>query len=191
MDFKKTAIDGLVIIEPTLFKDDRGYFMESFKLESVNKIIGSKIKFIQDNESMTAKNVLRGLHFQVPPFAQSKLVRVVSGSIIDIAVDVRKGSPTFCKYVSIELSDKNKKQLFIPRGFAHGFLALEDNTIVTYKVDNYYSKIHDSGIKFDDNSININWGDKSKFILSKKDASLKNLNDIDISFFHYNLDLYE
>ena len=156
MKFIKTHLPEVIIIEPKVFEDERGYFMETFRQDLFEKNI-QKINFIQENESKSKKGVLRGLHYQLPPFAQSKLVRVIKGSVIDVAVDIRKGSPTFGKYVALELSEKNKRQLFIPRGFAHGFLVTSDETIFSYKVDNYYSPKCDRSIRFDDPTININW----------------------------------
>ncbi len=183
MNFKSTPINDLYIIEPSIFEDNRGYFFESFNEKRFQEQTSLKISFIQDNESKTKKNVLRGLHFQTSPYAQSKLVRVINGSIIDVAVDLRKNSSTFKKYFSIELTSTNKKQLFIPKGFAHGFLALEDETVVHYKVDNFYSPKHDSGIIYNDSDLNINWGNIDDIILSEKDASLKTFKELDINFF--------
>ena len=138
MNFIQTEIPEVIIIEPKVFGDSRGYFLESFNKKEFERNIG-KIDFVQDNESKSTYGVLRGLHYQLPPFAQSKLVRVIKGEVLDVAVDIRKGSPTFGKHVAVELSEENKKQLFIPRGFAHGFLTLSKEAIFTYKVDNYYA----------------------------------------------------
>lgn len=164
-----TTIPDVKIFEPEIFSDERGFFMETFTQKFFEESIGEKIIFCQENESFSKKNVLRGLHYQISPFAQSKLVRVLSGEILDIAVDLRKNSQTYMHYVSVILSDENKKQLFIPQGFAHGFLVLSENAKVHYKVDNYYSPKHERGIAWNDKRINIDWGKKEKFIISAKD----------------------
>ena len=178
MNFKQTKIDGLVVIEPKIYEDERGYFFESFRQDEFEKNIG-KISFVQENESKSSYGILRGLHYQRMPVSQSKLVGVVVGKIMDVAVDVRKNSPTFGKYVSLELSDKNKMQLFIPRGFAHGFVTLSKTAIVQYKVDNYYSQKHDSGIAWNDKTLSIDWGiDSNDIILSKKDNQLPYLKEV-------------
>ena len=178
MEIVKTSIEGLVIIQPKVFEDERGYFMESHK-ESFIKENFPDIHFIQDNESKSSYGVLRGLHFQKPPFEQTKLVRVVQGEVLDVAVDLRKNSPTCGKWESVILTGDNKKQLFIPKGFAHGFVTLSDKAILSYKVDNPYSKEHDAGIKFNDSTLNINWDiPPSAIILSKKDKALKGLKAI-------------
>ena len=178
MNFKQIKIDGLVVIEPKIYEDERGYFFESFRQDEFEKNIG-KIIFVQENESKSSYGILRGLHYQKAPFSQSKLVKVVVGKIIDVAVDLRKNSPTFGKYVSLELSDKNKMQLFIPRGFAHGFVTLSKTAIVQYKVDNYYSQKHDSGIAWNDKTLSIDWGiDRHDIILSKKDNQLPYLKEV-------------
>jgi len=188
MKFIKTEIPEVVIIEPKVFGDDRGYFMETFREDLFEKNV-RKINFIQDNESKSKKGVLRGLHYQLPPFAQSKLVRVIKGSVIDVAVDIRKGSPTFGKYVVVELSEENKRQLFIPRGFAHGFLVTSDEAIFTYKVDNYYAPEYDRSIRFDDPEINIDWNfPKDEILVSYKDKNAPYLKEAEI--FEY-IDLYE
>lgn len=172
MEIVKTSIEGLVVIEPKVYKDERGYFMESYK-ESFIKENFPKIQFIQDNESKSSYGVLRGLHFQKPPFEQTKLVRVIEGEVLDVAVDLRKNSPTFGNWESVILSGDNKKQFFVPKGFAHGFVVLSEFSIFSYKVDNQYNISSDSGIKYDDIKLNINWQiDKSKIILSDKDKSL-------------------
>ena len=190
MNFIRTDISDIIIIEPKIYGDDRGYFVETFREDKLEKFLGYKIKFCQDNESKSKKGVLRGLHYQLSPYAQTKLVRVIQGKVLDIAVDIRKGSPTFGQYVSVELNSENKKQLLIPRGFAHGFVVLEDDTIFTYKVDNYYSPKDDRGIAFDDINLNINWRlDKDELILSDKDKAqpkLKDSNDL----FEYGVDYY-
>ncbi len=177
MRFFKCEIDGLVVIEPDVFNDERGYFIESFRLDQFESEIG-KIIFVQENESSSRYGALRGLHYQCPPFAQSKLVRVVSGSVLDIAVDIRKESSTFGKYAAIELSGENKKQLFIPHGFAHGFVTLSEKAVFQYKVDNYYSKESEAGIIWNDKSIGIDWViPVCDIILSEKDAALPGLTD--------------
>lgn len=194
MNFKKSKIPDIIICEPTVFSDDRGYFMETFRKDKLEDFISYKIDFIQDNESSSCKNVLRGLHYQLPPFAQSKLVRAIKGKILDVAVDIREKSPTFMKYVAIELSEANKKQLFIPRGFAHGFIVLSEYATLSYKVDNYYDKSSDRGISFNDKGLNINWGvDEKDFILSDKDKvhpsieeNVKKCKDL----FDYDIDYY-
>ena len=176
-EVEKTAIEGVVILTPKVLGDDRGYFMESYSKKKLQEHIGD-VDFIQDNESSSSKHVLRGLHFQKPPFDQAKLVRVISGKVIDVAVDIRKSSATFGQYVAVELSADNKKQLFIPRGFAHGFLTLTDDTIFSYKVDNYYSYEHDSGLRFDDPDINIDWTVPLKeLLISEKDRKTPSLKD--------------
>tara|TARA_B100001093_G_scaffold336487_1_gene321345 strand:- start:13646 stop:14200 length:555 start_codon:yes stop_codon:yes gene_type:complete len=178
MKFIETKIPGLIIIEPSVFGDDRGYFLESFNLEKFQKNV-SPIKFVQDNESKSSKGVLRGLHFQKPPFAQAKLVRCIEGKVIDVAVDIRKESPTYGEHVSVELSGENKRQLFVPRGFAHGFSVLSETAVFAYKVDNTYAPEYDDGIKYDDEKLNINWGLKEDNIqLSEKDRILKTFNDL-------------
>lgn len=190
MNFVKTKIDGVIIIEPKVFEDSRGYFMESFKQNLFEDFIGYKVNFIQDNESSSNYGVLRGLHYQLPPFAQSKLVRVIEGSVLDIAVDIRKGSPTFGQYEMVELSAENKRQFFLPRGFAHGFVVLSERAIFTYKVDNYYAPKHDRGILFNDPDIAINWSiDFDKIILSDKDKKQpKLLNNPDL--YDYSINYY-
>ena len=170
MKFSRAEIPDIIIIEPELHKDDRGYFYESFRQHKLNDFLGYDVNFCQENESKSTYGVLRGLHYQESPFAQAKLVRVIKGRILDVAVDIRKDSPTFGKHISIELNDQNKKQLFIPRGFAHGFLSLSENTIFSYKVDNYYNRQFEKGILFDDPSLEINWEIPKKDIkLSPKD----------------------
>ncbi|MCA1743285.1 MAG: dTDP-4-dehydrorhamnose 3,5-epimerase [Desulfovibrionales bacterium] len=177
MKFKPTQIPDVIIIEPKIFGDGRGYFQESFRKDLFEKEIPG-VKFIQDNESMSLFGVLRGLHYQLPPFDQAKLVRVVTGKVLDVAVDIRRNSPTFGRHVSIELSEENKRQLFIPRGFAHGFLVLSEKSIFQYKVDNYYSKEHDRGLAFDDPALGIDWViDREKIMLSEKDQNNPLLKD--------------
>lgn len=167
MELIKTSIDGLLIIKPDVFKDDRGYFFESYNKERFAKT-GLNMDFIQDNESKSDKGVLRGLHFQKPPFAQGKLVRVIKGSVMDVAVDLRKDSPTYGKWESVVLTEDNKLQFWIPEGFAHGFVALEDNTIFNYKCTNVYNKESEGSILWNDPDININWNIDNP-ILSEKD----------------------
>lgn len=175
MEIIKTRIKDLFVIQPKVFEDERGYFMESYK-ESFIKEKFPEIKFIQDNESKSSFGVLRGLHYQNPPFEQTKLVRVISGEVLDVVVDLRKKSPTYCQWESIILSGDNKKQFLIPKGFAHGFLVKSNYAVLSYKVDNYYNKQSEVGIKFDDPSLNIDWGiDPSKILLSSKDLSFENL----------------
>ncbi|TNF47209.1 MAG: dTDP-4-dehydrorhamnose 3,5-epimerase [Bacteroidetes bacterium] len=157
MIFTETFIKGLFVIEPKVFGDSRGYFMETFKLDLFQKETGFSGEFVQENESMSSKNVLRGLHFQKPPFAQGKLVRVVQGSVLDVAVDIRKGSPTYGQYYSILLSAENKKQFWIPEGFAHGFASLEDQTIFQYKCTNFYSPENEGCISWNDHDLGISW----------------------------------
>ena len=178
MKYIPQKIPEIVLLEPNIFEDNRGYFMESFVLKDFEKGIGSKIEFVQSNESKSSLGVMRGLHYQVQPYAQSKLVRVVHGKIMDVALDIRKSSPTFGEFVCKELSSKNKHQLFIPQGFAHGFVSLSESTIVSYKVDNYYSKSHERGIAFDDKNLGIDWGINSKnLIISDNDKNYPTLED--------------
>lgn len=171
MDIEETEIEGLIIIKPTLYIDERGYFLESFSLKEFESKV-SKTVFVQDNESRSSYGVLRGLHFQKPPYAQAKLFKVISGKVLDIAVDLRHNSPTFGKHVSVELSDENKHQLFIPRGFAHGFVVLSDYAVCQYKCDNYYAPDYAEGLKWDDSQLNINWLlPEEDIILSEKDKN--------------------
>jgi dTDP-4-dehydrorhamnose 3,5-epimerase len=151
------SIEDVILIEPTIHGDDRGYFIETFRQDLLEEAIGCKVNFVQDNESKSIKGVLRGLHYQLPPYTQAKLVRVIEGSVLDVAVDIRKSSPTFGHYVAVELTGDNKHQLFIPHGFAHGFVVLSDSATFAYKVDNYYAPKHDRGIAFDDDQLKINW----------------------------------
>lgn len=157
MEFTRTQIPDVVIIEPKVHGDERGYFVETFRADKLEEFLGYKINFVQDNESKSSRGVLRGLHYQLAPSAQTKLVRVIQGRVLDVAVDIRKGSPTFGKHVSVELNSENKKQMLIPRGFAHGFVVLEDETVFAYKVDNYYSPENDRGIAYDDEVLGIDW----------------------------------
>jgi len=168
--FIPQSISDIVLIETVVHGDERGYFTETFRQDKFEEAIGYKVNFIQDNESKSSRGILRGLHFQLPPFAQSKLVRVVEGEVLDVAVDIRTGSPTFGQHVSVILSGENKRQLFIPRGFAHGFSVLSDVVIFSYKVDNYYSAESDRGLAFDDKSLGIDWQlSKEELQLSSKD----------------------
>ena len=182
MKLIKTAIENVYIIEPSVFGDNRGYFLESFNLKKFEENV-YPIKFVQDNESKSSRGVLRGLHFQKPPFDQAKLVRCVEGKVMDVAVDIRKESPTYGKHVAIELSGENKRQLFVPRGFAHGFSVLSETAVFAYKVDNNYAPDSDSGIRFDDKELNIDWGlTKSEVQLSAKDENLSFFKDLDSPF---------
>lgn len=175
----KTDIEGVLIIEPRVFGDERGYFFESFNEERFRAVTGLDIRFVQDNESKSRKGVLRGLHFQREPYAQAKLVRVVRGKVLDVAVDIRKGSPTLGKYVAVELSGDNHRQLFIPKGFAHGYVVLEDDTIFQYKCDEFYHPEAEGGIAWNDPEIGIDWGvAENEVILSEKDKNRPTLNEI-------------
>ena len=180
MEYIKTEIDGIWIIQPRVFNDARGYFFEAWKKEEFEEHIG-KVCFVQDNESKSSYGVLRGLHYQKGEFSQAKLVRVIKGCVLDVAVDIRKNSPTFGKHVMVELSDDNKRQFFIPRGFAHGFLVMSDEAIFTYKVDNAYAPQAEASIRFDDPDIAINWPIDSKDVLtSAKDMEAKLLKEADL-----------
>jgi len=182
MNFIKTRISDLVIIEPNVFGDKRGYFLESYNQVSFEKNIG-RTTFVQDNESKSSKGVLRGLHFQKPPFAQAKLVRCIEGEVLDVAVDLRKESETYGQHVSVVLSGENKRQLFVPRGFAHGFIVLSEFATFAYKVDNNYSPEHEDGIMWDDASLNINWQlEKEEILLSGKDKELTSFNEFETPF---------
>ena len=180
MKINKTFIEGLLIIEPQLFKDDRGFFYESYNKNNLDKNIN--IVFVQDNESKSFKGVIRGLHFQAPPFEQTKLVRCVSGNILDVAVDLRKNSKTYGKSFSIELSSDNNKQLFVPKGFAHGFQVISDEAIVNYKVDNFYNPKSDSGIIWNDKDLSIEWKYDIEPILSDKDLKLISFKELKSPF---------
>ena len=182
MDVIKTNIEGVVIIEPKIFKDARGYFFESFSKREFDEKV-AKVDFVQDNESCSSYGVMRGLHFQRPPFAQAKLVRCVKGSVLDVAVDIRKGSPTYGKHVSCLLTEDNHRQFFIPRGFAHGFAVLSDTAVFQYKCDNYYHPEADGGISIVDPSLGIDWGlALEEAILSDKDKNHPLLKDFDSPF---------
>lgn len=180
MEFKKTAIEGVYIIEPKVFNDARGYFFEAWKKEEFESHIGP-VDFVQDNESKSSYGVLRGLHYQKGEFSQAKLVRVIKGKVLDVAVDLRKSSPTFGQHVMVELSDENKRQFFIPRGFAHGFLVLSDEAIFTYKVDNVYAPQADAGIRWNDPDIGIEWPiDYAQVQTSEKDLRQPLLRDAEL-----------
>lgn len=189
MEVIQTAIEGLVIIEPKIFKDARGYFFESFSQREFDEKV-RKINFVQDNESMSGYGVMRGLHFQRPPFTQSKLVRCVKGRVLDVAVDIRKESPTYGRHVAVELSEENHRQFFVPRGFAHGFAVLSKTAVFQYKCDNFYTPEADSGISLQDESLGIEWRIPiSHAILSEKDTKHLCLKDFD-SPFDYRVNLY-
>lgn len=178
----KTAIEGVVIIEPKIFTDARGYFMESFSLREFEEKV-RPINFVQDNESMSSYGVMRGLHFQRPPFSQSKLVRVIKGAVLDVAVDIRKGSPTYGQHVAVELTEDNHRQFFVPRGFAHGFTVLSETAVFQYKCDQFYHPEADGGISILDNCLGIDWHiPMDKAILSEKDLKRAMLKDFDSPF---------
>lgn len=182
MNVIKTALEGVVIIEPRIFEDSRGYFFESFSERDFNAQV-REIRFVQDNESKSSYGVLRGLHFQRPPFTQSKLVRCVKGAVLDVAVDIRKGSPTYGQHVAVELTEDNHRQFFVPRGFAHGFAVLSDVAVFQYKCDNFYTPQADGGISILDDSLGIDWRiPTDKAILSEKDTRHPLLKDFDSPF---------
>lgn len=182
MEIKKTAIEGVFVIEPRIFRDERGYFFESYSQREFDEKIG-KIEFCQDNESMSSYGVMRGLHFQRPPYTQSKLVRCVKGRVLDVAVDIRQGSPTYGKHVAVELTEDNHRQFFIPKGFAHGFAVLSDVAVFQYKCDNFYHPEADGGISILDSSLGIDWRiPTDKAILSEKDTKHPLLADFDSPF---------
>ena len=185
MKYIETEIAGLWIIEPKVLSDSRGYFMESFKQEVFNQNVG-KVDFIQENESGSSRGVLRGLHYQLAPYSQGKLVRVIEGTVLDVAVDLRKGSPTFGKYMAVELSGQNKRQFYIPQGFAHGFHVLSERAVFTYKVDNPYMPSHERSLRFDDPQIGIDWQitDPENVILSEKDKNAPLLAEADINYIY-------
>lgn len=190
MEVIKTTIEGLVIIEPRIFKDERGYFFESFSQKEFDDKV-RPINFVQDNESMSSYGVMRGLHFQKMPYTQSKLVRCVKGTVLDVAVDIRKGSPTYGQHVAVELSEENHRQFFIPRGFAHGFAVLSKTAVFQYKCDNFYAAQADGGIQLRDDMLNIDWRiPKTEAILSEKDLKHPLLREYD-SPFNYEISLYE
>ena len=185
MKYIQTEIAGLWIIEPKVLSDSSGYFMESFKQEVFNQNVG-KVDFIQENESGSSRGVLRGLHYQLAPYSQAKLVRVIEGTVLDVAVDLRKGSPTFGKYMAVELSGQNKRQFYIPQGFAHGFHVLSERAVFTYKVDNPYMPSHERSLRFDDPQIGIDWKitDPENVILSEKDKNAPLLAEADINYIY-------
>ena len=190
MNFIRTNIPDVIIIEPQVHGDERGYFVETFRQDELDDFLGFKIKFCQDNESKSSRGVLRGLHYQLHPAAQTKLVRVIQGSVLDVAVDIRTGSPTFGKHVAVELNSKNKRQLLVPRGFAHGFVVFENDTVFAYKVDNYYSPQNDRGIAFDDKTLNIDWKiPHSELSLSAKDKVQPKLAETE-DIFEYGVNYY-
>jgi dTDP-4-dehydrorhamnose 3,5-epimerase len=178
MKFTPQSIADVVLIQPIFHGDDRGYFVETFRQDLFEKAVGYQVNFVQDNESKSTKGVLRGLHYQLPPYTQAKLVRVIEGSVLDVAVDIRKSSPTFGQHVAVELTGENKRQLFVPHGFAHGFVVLSDSATFAYKVDNYYAPNHDRGIAFDDVRLNIDWElTMQELQLSDKDKTHPDLSD--------------
>ncbi|MCO4820732.1 MAG: dTDP-4-dehydrorhamnose 3,5-epimerase [Flavobacteriaceae bacterium] len=181
MNSIETLLEGCFILEPKVFEDKRGYFFECFNQISLNRTLGYQVSFVQDNESFSTKGVLRGLHYQTGEFAQAKLVRVVQGTVLDVAVDLRIGSPTYGQHIAVELSGINKKQLFVPRGFAHGFIVLSDTVTLSYKCDNFYNKDSESGIIYNDPALNIDWKlPESDFIVSEKDLILPKLGDVQL-----------
>ncbi len=189
MTFTRQSISDVIVIEPKVHGDHRGYFVETFREDKLSAFLGYKIAFCQDNESKSSKGVLRGLHYQLAPFAQTKLVRVIQGSVLDVAVDIRKGSRTFGEHVAVKLSAENKRQLLVPRGFAHGFVVLEDDTTFAYKVDSYYSPECDRGIAFDDPNINIDWQLlQEELKLSDKDTKQPSL--VEAELFDYGINYY-
>ena len=182
MQVIKTAIDGVVIIEPKVFHDQRGYFFESYNQQEFDEKVGP-VRFVQDNESMSSRGVMRGLHFQLPPFTQAKLVRCVKGAVLDGAVDIRKGSPTYGQHVAVELTEENHRQFFVPRGFAHGFAVLSDVAVFQYKCDNFYAPQADGGISILDQSLGIDWHiPTAEAILSEKDTKHPLFADFDSPF---------
>jgi len=179
LKFTHQLISGVILIDPLVHGDDRGYFVEIYRQDLFEEAVGYQVNFVQDNESKSTKGVLRGLHYQVPPFAQSKLVRVLEGKVLDVAVDIRKSSPTFGQHISIELSSENMRQIFIPKGFAHGFAVLSEIAIINYRVDNLYSPEHEKGIAFNDLKLNIDWRFKMEELkLSEKDRLHPNLEEV-------------
>jgi len=178
LNFIPQSIPDVLLIEPEVHGDSRGYFTESFRQDLLDDFLGYEVNFIQDNESKSSKGVLRGLHYQLPPYEQTKLVRVIEGKVLDVALDIRQSSPTFGQYVSTELSSDNHRQLFIPKGFAHGFVVLSESAVFVYKVDNYYSPDDDRGIAYNDRQIGIDWMLKSDELqLSNKDKSHPTLSE--------------
>ena len=184
MKFTPQSIADVILIEPTVHGDDRGYFVETFRQDLFEEALGYQVNFVQDNESKSTKGVLRGLHYQLPPYAQAKLVMVIEGSVLDVAVDIRKSSPTFGQYVAVELTAENKYQIFVPHGFAHGYVVLSDSATFAYKVDNYYAPECDRGVAFDDAKLKIDWQLSIETLqLSDKDKAQPDLSDA--------LDLFE
>lgn len=189
MEVIKTDIEGVVIIEPRIFRDDRGYFYESFSQREFEEKV-CRTTFVQDNQSKSSYGVLRGLHFQKPPYCQNKLVRCIKGAVLDVAVDLRKGSPTFGKHVAVELTEENHRQLFVPRGFAHGFAVLSEEAVFQYKCDNFYNKESEGAIAWDDPELAIDWRiPADKALLSEKDKLNKSIKEADF-LFDYNEELY-
>ena len=179
MKFTPQFISDVILIEPTVHGDDRGYFVEAFRQDLFDQAVGYKVNFIQDNESKSTRGVLRGLHYQLPPYAQAKLVRVIEGSVLDVTVDIREYSPTFGQHVTVELTGKNKHQLFVPHGFAHGFVVLSDTATFAYKVDNYYVPELERGIAFNDSKLNIDWKlAVDELQLSDRDKTHPDLSDV-------------
>ena len=190
MKLIETALEGVVIIVPDIYGDERGYFYESFNSRAFAKIVGRDVAFVQDNESLSREGVIRGLHYQLPPHAQSKLVRVVRGAILDVVVDIRRGSPTFGRYVAVELSAENHHQLFIPRGFAHGFKVVEGEALLQYKCDNYYAPECEGSIRWDDPTLAIDWQmDSTEAVVSARDRGARLFEECD-ELFDYNVDYY-
>lgn len=189
MQFTRLSIPDVILCKPTFFGDERGYFSETFRQDKLDDFLGYKINFCQDNESKSSFGVLRGLHYQMTPYAQTKLVRVIEGKVLDVAVDIRQGSPTFGQHVAIELSSEIKSQLLVPRGFAHGFVVLSKEAVFAYKVDNYYEQCYEKGIAFDDEFLKIDWKIKvSDLILSEKDNKQPLFKDAE--YFNYSNNLY-
>lgn len=191
MEFVSQSVPEILVIELKVYGDERGYFAETFRQDKFEEALGHKINFVQDNESKSSKGVLRGLHFQLEPHAQSKLVRVTEGEVLDVAVDIRRGSPSFGQHVAVKLSSFNKKQMFIPRGFAHGFVVLTDTATFSYKVDDYYSPECERGLAFDDIDLNIDWRlTKKQLLLSDRDTQQPGLREL-TDCFDYNHNYYE
>lgn len=190
MNVIKTDIEGVVVIEPRVFDDARGYFFESYSKRRFDEVV-RPIEFVQDNESMSTRGVIRGLHFQRPPFSQSKLVRCVRGAVLDVVVDIRRGSPTYGRHIAVELTGENRRQLFVPRGFAHGFAVLSDEAVFQYKCDNYYHPESEGGISIADHSLGIDWRiDPAEAILSEKDLRNPMFSDFE-SPFYITVSLYD
>lgn len=190
MRYLKTPLDGVTLLEPEILGDNRGYFFEAVRCDELERHLGHPFSLVQQNESSSAEGVVRGLHFQLPPYAQSKLVRVVRGAILDVAVDIRRGSPTFGQHVAVELSEENHRALFIPRGFAHGFSVLRGEAVVQYMCDNGYDKASEGAIAWNDAELNIDWGiEPKRAILSAKDLANRPLAECD-KLFEYNINYY-